>query len=79
MDKIRLFLKAAVGEDNVEDFIKNDRWVEFPTRALEKILAEYDGAITTLAPDACDTHKDYGSFVVESGLIICSYCGKPRS
>ena len=44
MDKVRLFLQAAVGEDEVEKYIKNDRWIEFPSRSLGRILAEYDAA-----------------------------------
>jgi hypothetical protein len=42
MDKVRAFLKAAVGEEQIESYIKDDRWIEFPTRSLGDILEEYE-------------------------------------
>jgi hypothetical protein len=53
MDKVRLFLSCVLRDDesnvpasndDVENYIKNDMWIEFPTRSLARILEEYESA-----------------------------------
>jgi hypothetical protein len=78
MDKVRLFLKAAVGEEEVESYIKGDHWVEFPTRVLGAILAEYEAAQNSVKRTGWWACKKCNDINIDE-YANCVECGTPRA
>ena len=68
MDIVRLFLKAAVGEKEIESYIEHDYWVEFPTRELGAILEEYEAAK--------QTPEGVGVCPACHDKLFCAMCGE---
>ena len=78
MDKVRAFLIALVGESEVERYIKNDRWIEFPARAIGRILAEYEAAQQGVQATGWWTCKNCSEINIDE-YQKCVECGTPRA
>ena len=40
-EEIRLFLEVFVGKEQIDEYMKNDFYIEFPVRSLLSALPEY--------------------------------------
>jgi hypothetical protein len=78
MDRVRLFLKAAVGEKEIESYIKHDHWVEFPTRILGAILAKYESAQPSVQATGWWDCKNCSEINIDE-YQECVECGSPRA